>query len=65
MAGVYTHGGHSYDTAGDHDALARVALAERDVTVAFAARLRAAGLPSGAVGIGSTPTCSNPPAHSC
>ena len=61
FSGVYTHGGHSYDTGGDLEALARVATAERDVTVRFAETLRAAGLHVPSVGVGSTPTCSRPP----
>lgn len=40
FGGLYTHGGHSYDAA-DAVAIARIAEAERDVTVAFAQRLRA------------------------
>lgn len=62
FAGVYTHGGHSYD-AKSSDELRAIAEAERDETVGFAATLRAAGLPVPSVGVGSTPTCSQPPAH--
>jgi D-serine deaminase-like pyridoxal phosphate-dependent protein len=62
FGGLYTHGGHSYDAA-DAVAIARIAEAERDVTVAFAQRLRAVGVEVPAVGVGSTPTCSLPPSH--
>jgi D-serine deaminase-like pyridoxal phosphate-dependent protein len=62
FAGLYTHGGHSYDTSGDLTALAAVAAAERDVTVRFAQALRDAGIGVPSVGVGSTPTCSRPPA---
>ena len=62
FAGLYTHGGHSYDTNGDGEALAAVAAAERDVTVRFAQAVRAAGIDVPSVGVGSTPTCSVPPA---
>ena len=65
FAGLYTHGGHSYDTAGDASALRAIAEAERDITVGFANKLRAAGVTTRPfrVGVGSTPTCSRPPAH--
>ena len=62
FAGVYTHGGHSYD-APDVASVAAIAADERDATVGFAKTLRAAGVGVPSVGIGSTPTCSNPPAH--
>jgi len=58
--GIYTHGGHSYD-ATSVDAVRKIAEQERDAVVKFAAKLRAAGLRCGMVGVGSTPTCSNPP----
>ncbi len=53
--GVLTHAGHAYAcrTAAE---LARVAAQERDVTGAFAQRLRQAGIPVREVSIGSTPT---------
>jgi D-serine deaminase-like pyridoxal phosphate-dependent protein len=53
--GLLTHAGHSY---GAPDATARVLVAkqEREVTVAFAERLRADGVPVPAVSIGSTPS---------
>ena len=60
FAGVYTHAGHSYDASTPTE-IAQIAAAERDVTVGFAQRLRAAGLPVPCVGVGSTPTCSLPP----
>ena len=62
FAGVYTHAGHSYD-APDVKTVEAIAAAERDVTVGFAGTLRAAGLAVPSVGVGSTPTCSNPPSH--
>ena len=61
FAGIYTHAGHSYD-APDADAVRRIAEQERQVTVGFAAKLRRAGLRVASVGVGSTPTCSLPPA---
>ena len=62
FGGLYTHGGHSYD-APDAAGVAPIAEAERDVTVGFAATLRAAGVEVPSVGVGSTPTCALPPAH--
>lgn len=54
--GVLAHGGHSYDCVG-RGALLSVARQERDVTLAFAERLRAAGVEVADVSTGSTPTC--------
>ena len=62
FGGIYTHGGHSYDAKGAAG-VAPIAEAERDVTVGFADRLRAAGVEVPIVGVGSTPTCSLPPDH--
>lgn len=59
---LYTHGGHSYD-ASDVAGVVTIAEAERDEIVSFADALRAAGVDVPSVGVGSTPTCSNPPAH--
>ena len=59
--GIYTHGGHAYDCQG-RDAVAAVAAAERDAVVGFARGLRDAGVECEMVGVGSTPTCSVPPA---
>ena len=53
--GILTHAGQGYN-APDRTALVRAAAAERDVMVAFATRLRAAGVPVEGVSIGSTPT---------
>jgi D-serine deaminase-like pyridoxal phosphate-dependent protein len=53
--GLLTHAGHSY-SAPDAAARARVAKQEREVTTAFAERLRADGVPVPAVSIGSTPS---------
>jgi len=53
--GLLTHAGHSY-AAADDAARRRVAAQERDVTTAFADRLRAAGVAVPAVSIGSTPS---------
>lgn len=61
FAGVYTHGGHSYDSASVEDVV-KIGAAERDAVVQFSVKLRAAGIPCKMVGVGSTPTCSNPPA---
>ena len=53
--GLLTHAGHGYAAATDAERKA-VARAEREVTVGFAERLRAAGVAVGAVSVGSTPT---------
>ena len=55
FAGLLTHAGHSYD-ARDLGEVRRIAAEERDVMVALAAELRAAGLEVPCVSIGSTPT---------
>jgi D-serine deaminase-like pyridoxal phosphate-dependent protein len=55
--GVLTHAGHAYHCRSPREVLG-VARQERDVTVAFAARLRAAGAEVCTVSIGSTPTIS-------
>eukprot|EP00047_Mylnosiga_fluctuans_P015413 m.46010 g.46010 ORF g.46010 m.46010 type:complete len:365 (-) comp5907_c0_seq3:108-1202(-) len=61
LAGIYVHAGMSYDCA-DPATVTAVATRERDAVVAFAARLRAAGLAGFDVAMGSTPTCSHLPA---
>jgi D-serine deaminase-like pyridoxal phosphate-dependent protein len=55
FGGVLTHGGHSY-AATDEAAVRASARQERDVVVAAAERLRAAGLAVETVSLGSTPT---------
>jgi len=55
--GVLTHAGHAY-RATRREELHAVARAEREVTVRFAERLRAAGAPAAEVSVGSTPTMS-------
>mmetsp|Transcript_58405 Transcript_58405/g.156124 ORF Transcript_58405/g.156124 Transcript_58405/m.156124 type:complete len:369 (+) Transcript_58405:29-1135(+) len=60
FAGIYTHGGHSYDCKSS-DAIELVSRAERDAVVSFASQLAAQGTPAPVVAIGSTPTCSVPP----
>ncbi len=55
FAGILTHGGQSYRSRGRPEA-AEVAELERDTMVAFAERLRAAGLNVGEISVGSTPT---------
>ena len=62
FAGLYTHGGHSYDCSGREE-VETVATAERDASLEFAEALRAKGLKVPCVGVGSTPTCSHPPAE--
>lgn len=62
LAGVYTHGGHSYD-AKSVEEVRSIGESERDAVVNFARKLREADIPCHMVGIGSTPTCSNPPEH--
>jgi D-serine deaminase-like pyridoxal phosphate-dependent protein len=54
FAGLLSHSGHAYDAATPEIAR-RIADEERDVMVACAERLRAAGLPVPAVSVGSTP----------
>ena len=55
LAGVLTHAGQAYGCSSRAE-IAAAARRERDVTVAFGRRLRAAGLPGVEVSIGSTPT---------
>ena len=55
FAGVLTHAGHAY-AATDDEAVRASARQERDVVVAAAERLRAAGLAVETVSLGSTPT---------
>ena len=55
LAGILTHAGHAYRCR-DRAEAAAVAVEERDVMVAFADRLRAAGVPATEVSVGSTPT---------
>ncbi|MGV8040537.1 MAG: alanine racemase [Thermoanaerobaculaceae bacterium] len=57
LAGVLTHAGHAY-ACRDREEVAAVAVQERDVTVAFAERLRAADVAVPEVSVGSTPTAS-------
>ncbi|CAE8721474.1 unnamed protein product, partial [Polarella glacialis] len=66
---VYTHGGHSYN-AHSLEEVRSIGEGERHAVVGFVAKLRASGSAALAaaaecleVGIGSTPTCSNPPSH--
>ena len=58
LAGVMTHGGHSY-AARDHDSAAAVAGQERATAVAAAERLRAAGHAIDIVSVGSSPSALN------
>lgn len=55
LAGILTHAGQSYRCGSRADA-AGVARHERDIMVAFAGRLRAAGIAVTEVSVGSTPT---------
>ena len=55
FAGLLTHAGHSY-AAADLDEVRRIASTERDLMVALAAELRAAGIAVPCVSVGSTPT---------
>ena len=54
--GILAHAGHSY-SARSVDEVRRIAREEREVTTAFAERLRSAGVAVHEVSIGSTPTC--------
>jgi len=61
--GIYTHGGHSYQARTTH-AIQRIAAEERDAVVHFANTIDQSGIVKRSnffVGIGSTPTCSQPP----
>lgn len=58
LAGLYSHSGNSYSCADGGAGAARVALLERDVMAALAARLRAAGVVVPAVSVGATPSAS-------
>ena len=67
LCGIYTHGGHSYDSKTVEEVV-EVAKAERDAVVDFARALHDRGIlgednGSFVVGVGSTPTCSHPPDH--
>jgi len=53
--GILTHAGHAYNARNGAD-LRRIGAQEREVTVAYAERLRAAGIDVPEVSIGSTPT---------
>lgn len=55
LAGILTHGGHSYDAA-DLEGLRAVARQEHVVVVELAERLRSDGIEVPTVSIGSTPT---------
>ncbi len=60
--GVLTHAGHSYD-ARTPDEIRIVSRQERDEVVAFARRLRQAGIEVPTVSLGSTPTLCVPAEH--
>jgi len=55
--GLLTHAGHAYKVT-SREELLNIANQERDVTVAFAERLRTKGIAVPAVSVGSTPTMS-------
>ncbi|MCR0984736.1 alanine racemase [Roseomonas populi] len=55
IAGVMTHGGHSYGSA-DHASIADVAEQERVATVSAASAIRGAGMEAPIVSVGSSPT---------
>lgn len=58
LAGVLTHGGHSYRCQ-NVDEIKSVARAERDAAVHAADRLRDAGIWCETISVGSTPTCTH------
>jgi D-serine deaminase-like pyridoxal phosphate-dependent protein len=58
LAGVLTHGGHSYGGRTVAD-LERMAEEERSAAVTAATRLRDAGLPCQVISVGSTPTATH------
>jgi D-serine deaminase-like pyridoxal phosphate-dependent protein len=55
LAGVMTHGGHSYGTK-DLERIADIAEQERAAAVGAAEAIREAGMPAEVVSVGSTPT---------
>ena len=55
VAGIFTHAGQAYH-AGTREEIGRVARHEGETVAAVARELSAAGLPSGVVSVGSTPT---------
>ena len=55
--GILTHAGHAYHCRSSEE-ISRVAKEEREVMVAFAEKLRLAGVPVSEVSVGSTPTMS-------
>ena len=55
LAGVMTHGGHSYGSD-DPEVVAGIAEAERAATVSAAEAIRAEGMPAPIVSVGSSPT---------
>jgi D-serine deaminase-like pyridoxal phosphate-dependent protein len=55
FAGILTHAGHSYHCRSREELMA-VARRERDLMVEFAAQLRASGIETPTISIGSTPT---------
>ena len=55
--GLLTHAGHAYKVT-SREELLKIAGQERDVTVAFAGKLRGEGISIPAVSVGSTPTMS-------
>jgi D-serine deaminase-like pyridoxal phosphate-dependent protein len=58
VAGVLTHGGHSYSARTPRE-IAAIAREERDAAVHAAGRLREAGFKIDTVSVGSTPTCTH------
>lgn len=62
LAGVYTHGGHSYGAKKVEEVLS-IGEAERDAVVRFAESIKKLNSPCSNIGVGSTPTCSNPPSN--
>jgi D-serine deaminase-like pyridoxal phosphate-dependent protein len=60
FSGILTHAGHSYRCRNRKEVMA-VARQERDVMVAFAARLKQSGIGCETVSVGSTPTAVHAP----
>jgi hypothetical protein len=51
FAGIYTHGGHSYDAVGPDD-IRKLSAQERDAVANFATKIREAGVTCPTVGVG-------------
>lgn len=62
LDGIYYHGGNSYGSANAKE-IEEYSIKERDAVKGMIAACEAAGLHFGSKAVGSTPTCSKPPAE--